>query len=257
VKVRLALVVGVLSAAAGARAAESERDDDGEAEEAAAKAEAGKPGGDACIDEDVKADLFAKRKQRTSRDRLFQQTNRHELTLRFGYYASDTFDGVGLARYGSINGFGITGPGIGAFAYSYHMTEDFAVEATAAITELTSNGGPELERTFAVLEGKPRRQLMFDADLVYSLTHAKMRFGGSITHFDFYLVAGGGVVDSVVSSGIAGNGGFGLKFFLGRAFAFRLDVRDHIFRQQLLSESFIVNDVTATIGVSLFLPTRE
>ena len=51
-------------------------------------------GGDACIDEDVKADLFAKRKQRTSRDRLFQQTNRHELTLRSGYYASDTFDGV-------------------------------------------------------------------------------------------------------------------------------------------------------------------
>ena len=51
-------------------------------------------GRDACIDEDVKADLFAKRKQRTSRDRLFQQTNRHELTLRGGYYVSDTFDGV-------------------------------------------------------------------------------------------------------------------------------------------------------------------
>ena len=62
--------------------------------------------------------------------------------------------------------------------------------------------------------------------LVYSLAHAKMRFGGSITHFDFFLAAGGGVVDSVVSSGIAGNGGFGLKFFLGKAFAFRVDLRD-------------------------------
>ena len=48
------------------------------------------PGGDACIDEDVKADLFAKRKQRTSRDRLFQQTNRHELTVQGGYYVSDS-----------------------------------------------------------------------------------------------------------------------------------------------------------------------
>ena len=93
--------------------------------------------------------------------------------------------------------------------------------------------------------------------LVYSLAHAKMRFGGSITHFDFFLVAGGGVVDSVVSSGIAGNGGFGLKFFLGKAFAFRVDVRDSVFQQQLLSEKFVVNDISATLGLSLFLPMRE
>jgi outer membrane beta-barrel protein len=236
-RVGVAVTLAVLSAAAGARAADS--DDD--AEEAAAKAEAAKPGGDACIDEDVKADLFAKRKQRTSRDRLFQQTNRHELTLRGGYYASDTFDGFP----------------VGAFAYSYHMTEDFAVEATAGITRLSSHGGPELERTFAVLQNKPRTQLMFDADLVFSLAHAKMRFGGSITHFDFFLAAGGGVVDSVVSSGVAGNGGFGLKFFLGRMFAFRIDVRDHVFRQQLLSEQLLVNDISATLGLSLFVPTRE
>ena len=187
----------------------------------------------------MKADLFAKRKQRTSRDRLFQQTNRHELTVRTGYYASDTFDGVvytqqANAGSGSVP---IYTFGIFAFAYSYHMTEDFAVEATAGITQLTSRGGPELERTFSVLENRPRTQLMFDADLVYSLAHAKMRFGGSITHFDFFLAAGGGVVDSVVSSGIAGNGGFGLKFFLGNAFAFRLDLRDHVFRQQLLAET--------------------
>ena len=148
-------------------------------------------------------------------------------------------------------------PGIFGFTYGYHMTEDFAVEASAALTRLTSRGGPELERTFAVLEGKPRRQLMFDAALVYSLAHAKMRFGGSITHFDFFLLAGGGVVDSAVSSGIAGTGGFGLKFFLGKAYAVRLDLRDHIFRQQLLAETFLVNDISATLGFSLYLPMRE
>ena len=249
----LAAALAVLSAAPGARAADSEADD---AEEEAAKVEAAKPGADACIDEDVKADLFAKRKQRTSRERLFQQTNRHELTLRTGYYASDTFDGVVYAQQAKVGSVPLYTFGVFALAYAYHMTEDFAVEATAAVTQLTSRGGPELERTFSVLENRPRTQLMFDADLVYSLAHAKMRFGGSITHFDFFLAAGGGVVDSVVSSGIAGNGGFGLKFFLGNAFAFRLDLRDHVFRQQLLAEQFWVNDITATIGLSLFLPTR-
>jgi len=78
--VGVATAIAALLAANGAQAA----DPDDEAEEVEAKAAAGKPGGDACIDEDVKADLFAKRKQRTSRERLFQQTNRHELTIRTG-----------------------------------------------------------------------------------------------------------------------------------------------------------------------------
>jgi outer membrane beta-barrel protein len=259
------VALALLAGATGARAAASERNDaDADADEAPSKAESGKPGGDACIDEDVKADLFAKRKQRTSRERLFQQTNRHELALRFGYYESDTFDGsyethLGDIPYASNVKYlrSVPMPGIFGFTYGYHMTEDFAVEASAALTRLTSHGGPELERTFAVLEGKPRRQLMFDAALVYSLAHAKMRFGGSITHFDFFLLAGGGVVDSAVSSGIAGTGGFGLKFFLGKAYAVRLDLRDHIFRQQLLAETFVVNDISATLGFSLYLPMRE
>jgi outer membrane beta-barrel protein len=199
------------------------------------------PGGDACIDEAVKADLFAKRRQRTSRDRLFQQTNRHELTVRGGYYVSDLFDGTYTA----------------GGAYAYHMTEDLAVEASGAYTRLTSAGGPELERTFAVLQNRPRRALLFDADLVWAPAHAKMRFGGSITHFDFYLMAGAGVVDSVLSNNVAGNAGFGLKFFFGRAIALRIDIRDHVYRQQLLSQQILVNDVSATLGLSVYLPTRE
>ena len=197
--------------------------------------------GDACIDENVKADLFAKRKQRTTRDRLFQQTNRHELTVQGGYYVSDLFDGT----------YAVGG------AYTYHMTEDLGVEASGAYTRLTSSGGPELERTFAVLQGKPRRELFFDANLVWVPAHAKMRMGGGITHFDFFVTAGAGVVDSALSQDLAGNGGFGLKFFLGRAFAFRIDVRDHVYRQQLLSQVMLVNDLTTTAGVSLYLPVTE
>jgi outer membrane beta-barrel protein len=200
-----------------------------------------RPGGDACIDENVKADLFAKRRIRTTRDRLFQQTNRHELTIQGGYYVSDLFDGT--YTYGG--------------AYTYHMTEDLAVEASGGLTRITSAGGPELERTFAVLQGKPRRQLTFDADLVWVPAHAKMRLGGSITHLDLYLALGGGVVDSALSSDLAGNGGLGLKFFLGKAFAIRFDVRDHVFRQQLLAAKVFVNDLTATIGLSLYLPLGE
>ena len=209
---------------------------------AAAADEAPPPaGGDACVDEKIKADLFAKRRQRTTKDRLFQQTNRHELGAWGGYYVSDLFDGT--YTYGG--------------AYAYHMTEDLGVEASGGYTRLTSSGGPELERTFAVLQGKPRRQLNFDADLVWVPAHAKMRLGGSITHFDLYVAAGAGVVDSALSRDLAGNAGLGLKFFLGRAVAIRVDVRDHIFRQQLLARTTIVDDLTTTLGLSVFLPVVE
>jgi outer membrane beta-barrel protein len=243
IAVGAALLVAGTAASAAADDEPMSKDPADEAAAPAADAPAadGKAGGDACIDENIKADLFAKRKQRTSRERLFQQANRHEVSLQGGYYVSDLFDGT--YTFGG--------------AYTYHMTEDLGVEASAAYTRLTSSGGPELERTFSVLAGKPRTELYFDADLIWVPAHAKMRLGGSITHFDFYLALGGGLVDSVLSEDLAGNGGFGLKFFLGHIFAIRFDVRDHVYRQQLLSQVMVVNDLTTTVGVSMYVPFTE
>ncbi len=78
--------------------------------------------------------------------------------------------------------------GVFALSYAYHMTEDLAVEATAGYhpPDLTW-AGPSWSARSPCCEGQPRRQLMFDADLVWSLAHAKLRLGGSITHFDFYV----------------------------------------------------------------------
>jgi len=235
------IAAGALGVARAEDAPMSQQPSEKAAPPEAAEPADGKAGADACIDENVKADLFAKRKQRTTRDRLFQQTNRHELTAWGGYYVSDLFDGT----Y-TVGG-----------AYTYHMTEDLAVEASGSYTRLTSSGGPELERTFAVLMNKPRGERVFAADLIWVPAHAKMRLGGSITHFDLYLALGGGIVDSVLSQDLAGNGGFGLKFFLGHAFAIRFDVRDFVYRQSLLAEVLWVNDLTATVGLSVYLPFSE
>jgi outer membrane beta-barrel protein len=243
----LAAALVVLLGGTSARAQDKDDKNDAaetEAKEADAKAkekEAGNTGGDACIDENVKADLFAKRKRRDVRERLFQQTNRHELTLMGGYYTSDLFDGTYV-----VGG-----------AYAYHMTEDFAVEASAAWTRIASSGGPELERLFTLLGERDRGALLFDADLVWSPAHGKLRMGGAIVHFDPYFAAGAGVVDSVLSSDIAANAAIGFKFFVWRALAFRLDVRDHFYRQQLLARKVWVNDVTTTIGFSIYLPVSE
>ena len=194
-----------------------------------------------CLDQDVKADLDAKRRTRLVRERLVQKTNRHELLLRGGHYVSDMFDATWMA---------------GA-AYAYHLTEDFAVEASAGWTRITSTGGPELERTFDVLAGRDRRALLFATNLVFSPLHAKLQSGASIVHFDVSVTMGAGVVDSALSSGVAGNVGIGFGFFVGKAVTIRLEVRDYVYRQQLLARQELVSDLAATLGVGLMLPFQE
>jgi outer membrane beta-barrel protein len=206
---------------------------------AAAGAVPEQPG--ACVDPAVKADLEAKRRRRSVKDRLVQKTNRHELGVRGGHYVSDLFDAT---------------PVVGVF-YTYHLTEDFAVEASGAYTRVTSTGEPQLERVFSVLGDPDRRALLFFANLEWAPLHAKLQAGASLVHFDVYLTAGAGVVDSVLSSGVAGNGGLGFMVFLGRAVALRLEVRDHVYRQQLLTRKLVVNDVAATVGLSMLLPFAE
>jgi len=195
----------------------------------------------ACVDETVKADLDAKRRRRSAKERLIQKTNRHELGVRGGQYVSDIFDSTWV---------------VGGL-YAYHLTEDFAVEASGSYTRITSQGGPELERIFSVLGGQKRSSLLFFSNLVWAPLHAKMQTGSSIVHFDVEVTAGAGVVDSALSSGIAGNGGLGFMFLLGRAVALRIDLRDYVYRQELLTRRMIVNDVAITGGVSMLLPFAE
>lgn len=191
-----------------------------------------------CVDQTVKADLDAKRRRRSVKERLFQKTNRHELTVRGGAYVSDLFDGA---------------PVVGA-GYTYHLTERFGVEASAAWTRYASGPVRELEDRFALLAGERRDSWLFATDLVFSPVYAKFQTGGSVVHFDVLFAAGAGVVDSALSSGVAGNAGVGFAFFLGQALALRFDVRDYVYRQELLAKTLWVNDLAATLGVSVFLP---
>jgi hypothetical protein len=44
---------------------------------------------------------------------------------------------------------------------------------------------------------------------------------------------------------------------VGRALTIRFDVRNHVYRQQLLAKKELVNDLAATLGVGLLLPFTE
>ena len=65
-----------------------------------------------CIDQEIADRLAIKRKRRGAVDRLFVKAGRHELTVGGGYYASDLLSGTYIA----------------GGSYTYHMTDETAVE---------------------------------------------------------------------------------------------------------------------------------
>jgi outer membrane beta-barrel protein len=193
-----------------------------------------------CVDEKLKAELIAKKRGRRTDQRDFVKSARHELTVYGGYYVSDLLDGTYL---------------VGA-AYTYHLTEDVGVEASFGFSQVRSSVAARLEqeRGVAVLPKEDRVYLAF-TDLVWSPIHGKMRFfADSIVHFDIHGAVGVGIIDNATSLGAAGQFGLGAKVLLGKSWAIRLDVRDHLYKQQVLQVSQYVQDFSLTLGVSVFVP---
>jgi len=191
------------------------------------------------IDQEIADRLAIKRKRRGAVDRLFVKAGRHELTVGGGYYASDLLSGTYL-----LGG-----------SYTYHMTDETAVEFGGAFTHANADVIRALEDGRAtVLEDTYARMIFGESLLVWSPVYGKLRLGGSIVHFDLHADLGVGVIDSKTSRGAAGVVGFGIKLFMGQVAAFRIDARNRTFRQELLDENFLVNDSAITASLSLFLP---
>jgi len=192
-----------------------------------------------CIDQDIADRLAIKRKRRGAVDRLFVKQHRHQLSLLGGYYASDLLSGTYI-----VGG-----------AYTYHMTDETAVEFAGFYTHANADLIRAIEdKRGVVLADTYDRQIFAESTLVWSPVYGKLRLGGSVVHFDLHVDVGVGVVDSKTSRGAAGVLGFGIRLFGGQAFAFRIDARNRTFRQELLEERFLVNDSAITAGLSVFLP---
>lgn len=195
-----------------------------------------------CIDQEIADRLALKRKRRGAVDRLFVKQGRHELAATGGYYASDLLSGTYV-----VGG-----------SYTYHMTDQTAVELGAAYTHANADIIRALEdKRGVVLADDYARVIFAEGVLVWSPVYGKLRLGGSIVHFDLHADLGVGVIDSRTSRGAAGVAGFGIRLFLGRVAALRIDARNRTYRQELLEERFLVNDSSITAGLSLFLPFQN
>lgn len=196
-----------------------------------------------CIDEAIRDELNARRRYRGVTERIFQKALRHELSIMGGIYSADL-----LSSWALVQG-----------AYTFHATEAIGLELSFSYTRARSEVVRIIEEDRGIVLFRVENPVyVYGGHLLWSLAYGKVRWlGGSIGRFDFYLAVGGGVTDNQTARGLTFSGGFGLKFYFGDWFALRMDVRDQVLQQELLGESQIVNNVTATLGLSIFMPFRQ
>ncbi len=193
-----------------------------------------------CVDDAIRDELNARRQYRGVQERVFQKALRHELSVYGGGYAADLMSSSYL-----VGG-----------AYTFHLSEDLALEASFGYTRAHSELVRIVEKrlgTDLIREDTP--VFLYNGHLLWSLAYGKLRwFHSRISRFDFFMALGGGITDNRSARGLTLSGGFGLKFFPTSWFGVRLDVRDQLLNQELLGESRIVNNLLATLGLSVFLP---
>jgi len=193
-----------------------------------------------CIDEAIRDELNARRQYRGVQERLFQKERRHELSVLGGVYAADLNSSSWIA----------------GGAYTYHFTEDFALEASFGYTRQRSELVRIVEERLATdLTREDLPAYLYQGHFIWTLAYGKLRwFGSRISRFDFNLALGGGITDNRSARGLTGSAGLGLKFYPNSWLAVRVDLRDQLLAQELLGESRLVNNLIATLGLSVFMP---
>lgn len=195
-----------------------------------------------CVDEELKKELVGSRHYRGVQKRLFIKRFRHELSGMAGIYAADLYSASWAA----------------GGAYSFHFSEDLALEASMQFTRFRSGVTESYERRYPQVQIQERIDSpgrLYFGHLVWSFAYGKLRWmGGGITRFDLNAALGAGVTDSSTATGLTGSFGLGTKWYFGSWFAIRLDVRDRILREVLVGEEHLVNDIVVTVGPSVFFP---
>jgi outer membrane beta-barrel protein len=195
-----------------------------------------------CVDDELKNELIGGRHYRGVEDRLFTKAFRHEISVMGGYYAADLYSSNWLA----------------SGAYTFHFSEDLALEASFAYTRFRSAVTDTYEARYPevqITQSTNNPGKLYFGHIVWSFAYGKVRWmGGGISRFDFNLALGAGVTDDSTALGVTGSAGLGAKLYFGKWFALRWDVRDHLLREALLGDEHLVNDILVTVGASMFIP---
>lgn len=136
---------------------------------------------------------------------------------------------------------------------AYHFSEALFFEASYGESEgdLTSyeeiSGGPPL------FNDSDRDYSYYNFALGWNIFPGEVFIGDSYAFkSDFYLIGGAGSTNFLGDNWFTATFGAGYRLMLNDWFAWRLDVRDHIFDRDSFGEDTTTNNIEFTTGVSFF-----
>ncbi len=192
-----------------------------------------------CLDQSITGELGQSLRPRGVQKREFQKDGQLEIVARGGLYASDL-----LSSSYSYGG-----------AVALFLTEDLGFEVSLDRTPVALDLDAPLAEFFGDERFESGIGYLGMAGLVWSPIHAKLRTSDSIIHSDIVFTAGGGKFFHNSVQGIAAQAGVALEMYTSQWVTLRFDLRDVILVQEAVAETRLTNNLLATFGLALWIPT--
>jgi outer membrane beta-barrel protein len=192
-----------------------------------------------CLDQTIKEQLGEQLKPRGVQKKNFLKNKKIVLVAHGGLYGGDLTSSNWIAG-GSLG---------------YFFTEDFGVAAEFDLTPLTLDLDSPLNKFFGDNRFEPGMAYLALANALWSPIHAKLKMGGGIVHADIMFFLGGGRLIHDAVQGLSFDGGVAIDLFVTRALTIRLDTRDLMAVEEVAGETRHTNNLIATAGIALWIPS--
>jgi outer membrane beta-barrel protein len=151
----------------------------------------------------------------------------------------------------SIQDFG-TNPVYGA-RLAYHVTEDVFLEGYLARSTAGTTSLQDVFPNITVLSNTGKHFTYYDLDLGYNVLPGEVYLGrGRAFNTALYTTVGMGDVKFADKDHFALNFGVGTRILITDWIAMHMDVRDHIFETDLTGRTKNVDNIEATLGLTVF-----
>jgi outer membrane beta-barrel protein len=151
----------------------------------------------------------------------------------------------------SIQDFG-TNPLYGVRA-AFHVSEDIFLEGFLARSKAGTTSLEDVFPNITVVSDSGRRFTYYDLDVGYNVLPGEIFLGrGHAFNSALYVTVGMGDVKFADKDQFALNFGVGERLLVTDWLAIHVDVRDHIFETNLTGRTKNVDNIEATIGLTIF-----
>jgi outer membrane beta-barrel protein len=136
--------------------------------------------------------------------------------------------------------------------FAYHITEDYFIEFSGGESKTEKSSIEELG-FFTILQDDERKLRYFNVDFGYNILPGETFISSGWAFYTaFYVVAGVGTTQFAGDNIFTANFGFGFRFIATDWMAFHVDVRDHIFELDALTEDDTTHNLEMSGGITFF-----